>query len=628
MFALLSTFDQATRKRLRDGFDPFDRYALNERATAHGCAFHASLAHGLTSPGPVHVGEDGSICVFDGWLDNLADLANSLNCEPKSSALVYRGAVDRWGLRAEEHILGKFAAAILYPDGSMRLSRSTIEARPLSFARIGDANVAASLPRLLLAAGLPANLSERGIADALYLNVASGNGWYEGSWRLDPGDVVELAPDGEFRRHRNAVPIIRPVPKGTEDEWVAEADRLLREATGAALDGASRPGILLSGGLDSSNLAARAVDALPRGERLPTFTFLPASDWQGEAPPRQYASERAKVEGFCASHAALVPTFVASDTRALDADWDAVFAAIGCAPPGLVNVGPYHGLFAAARDAGCDLLLSAETGNLSISIAGEWAAAEYLRNGRLRQSWSAAQQGEAPSIRKWLRHAVAAQLPDRAWRIWQQIKGNRATSAQDRIAPISIEARESHDLRSRAIAGGSYHLRQFPASRAAWLADNFRRGDMGAGEVELAFEQIYGIRQRDVCAYRPLVEFCLSLPTRMFVTDGEDRRLARALGRGMMPEEQRLDRRAGAHQPDWHHRLTPLIPQWQDEFAAMSARKELRALFDFDEIAARIGDWPASERQDDEALYRYAMGVPIAMMTMRFVRRVQGWNTP
>ena len=81
------------------------------------------------------------------------------------------------------------------------------------------------------------------------------------------------------------------------------------------------------------------------------------------------------------------------------------------------------------------------------------------------------------------------------------------------------------------------------------------RGDSRTANAYQAFEQMYGVAQRDPMAYRPFVEFCLGLPTNMFMRDGEMRWLAKEMAKGIMPEEQRLNRLNGRWDADWHLRI-------------------------------------------------------------------------
>ena len=574
----------------------------------------------------------GAAVLFDGWLDNRESVGRELAIPHESTAAqTYFYAVERWGDRADLHLVGHYASVVVQPDGACRLSRSPIGARPLHWAWIDGVLVAASVPRLLEAAGLANRLDQRILADSLYLNLTENNGWLKNSWRLGVGEIVHV---------RSAQDAPRPVrywqPKSiainhslSTDEAIAQTETLLKRGIEASLADAGSPGLLLSGGLDSSNVAARTAAILGDDTPLPSFTFVPSSRWDGIEPNWGYGDETSRVREFADMHPTIRPHFVANESSDFGEDWDRVFAAIGSAPPGLTNIGMYHGLFDAARQAGCDRLLSASYGNQCFSIAADWSVAEYVRTGRWREAWRQVSGNKVATTSRWrrlLRMGIAANSPDWLWRVWQRVKRRTAKTPSARIAALNSVVMRKFAVEARAQQAKVQSPRNFVGTRGQWLDEIFARGDMGAGEIEIAFEQIYGISQRDPTAYRPLIEHCLSLPTHMFARDGQDRWLARAMSRGHMPESQRLEQRAGMHNADWHARMTPLLPAIRRELETASERAELRELLDFDELFDRIDNWPDTPGFDDDTVYRLQMGIPIALMTARFIRHNNRWN--
>ena len=575
---------------------------------------------------------DGTAVLFDGWLDDREAACSTLEIRKNSTAAqIYFHAVEQWGDQADLHLVGHYAGVVARSDGGCRLARSPIGGRPLHWAWIDETLVIASVPRLLEAAGLPNTLDQRTLADSLYLNLTENNGWLENSWRLGVGEIVHLQSAKEAPR-----PVRYWQPKSIKinhslstSEAIAQTEVLLKRGIEACLEDASSPGMLLSGGLDSSNVAARTAAMLGDNTPLPSFTFIPSSKWDGIEPNWGYGNETSRVRQFAKRHPSLRPQFIANENSDFGDDWDRVFAAIGCAPPGLTNIGMYHGLFEAARKSGCDRLISAEYGNQSFSIAADWSVAEYVRTGRWGEAWRQVAGNTVATTSRWrrfLRMGVAANLPDWLWGIWQRAKGRKIETPNAQIGALNADALRKHAVDLRAQKANLHNPRNFIGSRGQWLDEIFARGDMGSGEIEIAFEQIYGISQRDPTAYRHLIEHCLSLPTHMFARDGQDRWLARAMSQGHMPEEQRLEQKAGMHNADWHARMTPLLPGIRRELEIASERAELRELFDFEELFNRIDTWPDAPRFDDDTVYRLQMGLPIALMTARFVRHNNRWN--
>lgn len=575
----------------------------------------------------------GRIALFDGWFDNIDQIAAQLGCPASDPAAVYAHAVDRWGDAADLHVIGHYSSLSQAVDGTIRLARSPFSAPPLHYAELPDGFVAASVSRVLQAAGASSKMSQRKLADSLFLNMTEDHGWYEGSWRVGLGQIVELRPGGgKQRRLRYYDPIAQSaLPAASDEDYLQEAERLLGEAARCAIRGARRPGVFLSGGLDSSNVAARVLRELPGGQTLPSFTFTPGKDWDGFEGPAMFGNERSHVEHFARFHPRIEPHFVANEGRDFDHACERMFLAIGAAPPPLANMWMHHGIYEGARDAGCDVLLSASLGNQTFSGCGDWAPAEYFRTLRWRQAWLALKRdpySSRPIWRRFLTQCLAAQLNDPLWRMWRKFRAGKIPNVNEVIAMLRPEAALNHDVEARAREAGVLFERPVYGSRRQSLVDAFSRGDNEASDIELGFTQLYGPRCRDVTAYRPLVEFCAGLPTRMFLRDGEQRWLARELGKGQMPEEQRLEWRFGFHNADWHARTTPRLGALRTEMASASKDPVLSELIDFSAVEAAIEDWPKSSRFDDETLYRHIMGIPRAVLMSRFVRFTSGSNQP
>ena len=134
------------------------------------------------------------------------------------------------------------------------------------------------------------------------------------------------------------------------------------------------------------------------------------------------------------------------------------------------------------------------------------------------------------------------------------------------------------------------------------------------------------MRQRDVAAYRPLIEFCAGLPTRQFVSGGQQRWLAKRMAVGRMPEAQRLNPRYGRFQVDWHARLTPRIGELAAEARRIERHPWLGELIDTDRVCRLLKEWPEVTPWDWEELYPRQGSIPRAIQAARFVNFVEGRN--
>lgn len=590
----------------------------------------AAVSRNRNSPLHPARARSGRIVLFNGWFDNLADLAHELAMPANDPAAVYGAAVDRWEDGADGRIIGQYCAIVAEPDApKLRLSRSALTAPPLHYVVKDQAIAAASVPRALLALGLSDGLDQRKIVDVMFVNPCGREDIHLGMFRVGVGEIVHLDPVNERVVQTFDALAIRPDAGGGPQDWVREADRLLRESCSRALAGSRQPGILLSGGLDSTNVAARALQFTPDGKRLKSFTFTPVVAWRDPDHPWFFGDERPAVEAFAAMHPALEPHFTDLAESDHNTDLDQLLLAIGTAPGGLGPSFGFRALYRMAQQQSCDVMLSADFGNFSFSQTGNWAFGEHFR--KLRWvSLIRALKGELdpsrPLWRRFISRSLIPHLPDRWWRRWRGWRDQLPTSDNLLIGLVKPEALARHGAWARAAAAGVLYERDQYAWRRDLLADQFRRGDAESGDLLQGFEQVYGIRTRDVAAYRPLVEFCLSLPTDAFIQNGEQRWLARALGRGMIPESIRTERRIGFQQADWHERLTPRRDQLRAEIGSARALPELAELLDFDRMDALLDDWPGQPSLDVDTFAQHSVGLMRAMAMARFVRFATGRN--
>jgi asparagine synthase (glutamine-hydrolysing) len=206
-------------------------------------------------------------------LDARDDLLAALGLADKSvgDAVLCLHAWRRWGQGFVEHLAGDFAFA-LWDEARRRmlLVRDQLGIRSLFYARIGTTWIVSdSLDWLAAQPGLDKRLDETWIGDFL----ATGHGldaWrtvYAAVRRLPPGHCAALTRDGETVRRYWQLTVAEPL---FLRDGRAYGERL-RELTKTAIRDRApggRLGISMSGGLDSTTLAALSVEALGDAARV------------------------------------------------------------------------------------------------------------------------------------------------------------------------------------------------------------------------------------------------------------------------------------------------------------------------------------------------------------------------
>ena len=217
-------------------------------------------------------------------------------------------------------------------------------------------------------------------------------------------------------------------------------------------------------------------------------------------------------------------------------------------------------------------------------------------------------------------------LPNRLWKVVRKLVFGKEGRLLDLMQPFSESYRAASGADDRLRRSGLVFERYQP-----WNARHARQlllqnDDGEAAEIYQAFEQMYGMAQRDPLAYRPLVEYCWGLPTRMFMRDGQLRWLAKEMAKGLMPEEQRANRLNGRWDADWHLRLGRRRSDLIAELDRVASDERFQSMFDVPRLRAALAVWPERTETSIRDYATREFSVPRALLTARFVNYVEGRN--
>lgn len=578
-------------------------------------------------------GQHGQVtALLQGWIDNAIELAHELDLAVKDTASVFAAALDRWGDEADAHCIGNYCAIAQLANGSLRLSRSPWDAPPLYYHANHERVVASPLHRVLFAAGAPRELDYDRIIDELAYDWRDGDeaGWYRDILQVPLGCALTFGPGGRKLDRWYDVDELPPVRLARDDDYPQATLALLDEAAGKALAVCEQPAMALSGGLDSPLVASSMTKILPDGKRLAAVTFVPHPAWDGTEPAGTFGSELEAVRNFAAHNGRIDCHLAAPEQGGFDHRAREMFQAMDVFAPGLANVGMFHGVWAKARELGSDMLLTADLGNLTISDAGMWAFVEYARSGQwgeLCRLLANRPHDSRSFLRKLGALTLLPQLPAalrKALRGFVHPERRDMTGLFTLLSPsVRAEQRERGQLRGTRQAWDDFI---FPCSRVEANRLYAALPNGLAADVNLALEQLYGLGRRDVTAYRPLVEFCLGLPTGQFAARGQQRRLARRMAKGRLPERQRLETRQGQHNVDWHARMTPRRAELLAYAETMRGHPWLAQIADIDRMQEMLEQWPDTPDWSWERGYPRMLGLPRIALAAQFISYVEGRN--
>jgi asparagine synthase (glutamine-hydrolysing) len=223
--------------------------------------------------------------VFDGRLDNRDELIAALRLgvatgRQTSDAAIVLAGYQEWGEQCVEHLLGPFAVAI-YDSLTQRVvcARDALGDRTLFYYLDSRQLIVGSEEQAVLAhPAVSGRLNETTVA--LYFAVespADGATFFRDIRELVPAHLMVVEAERERkRRYWEPDPKLR-IQYRTDEEYANHYRALLEEAVRCRLRCPSPPAVMMSGGLDSTSvaaLAARELAANGARDRLRAISYV------------------------------------------------------------------------------------------------------------------------------------------------------------------------------------------------------------------------------------------------------------------------------------------------------------------------------------------------------------------
>lgn len=210
-------------------------------------------------------------------LDRRGELCSLLGApEKESDALLCLRAYAHWGERCVERLYGDFCF-VLWDERRRQLfcARDQLGVRPLFHACAdGSWFIGDSLDAVAGASGLTGELDDFWIADFLTgpfcLDV--DRTVYEHVKRLAPAHTLTVSRDGGAVKKYWSLDLKEPIFYRRPSRYIEHFHHVLARAIEDRLPAAGRVGISMSGGLDSTTLAAKAVGVTGDASRVVAFT--------------------------------------------------------------------------------------------------------------------------------------------------------------------------------------------------------------------------------------------------------------------------------------------------------------------------------------------------------------------
>ncbi len=577
-------------------------------------------------------GGSGAIITADLRLDNRDDMLRRLGLSPQQAmswpdSRIVLQAWERFGDAIWPMLRGPFAVAIWSPRTRvLTLARDHLGLNVVMWHRGEGFFAFATMPNGLFAFdGVSRELHEEKFADFLVLNHAEHQTTiYRNIHRVRPAHVMRIDHLGSIAHERFWSPDdVKAVRLGSDQAYADGLRECLDMAVRRQLRSAHPDGCLLTGGLDSSSVAALAARALSaNNQRLAAFTGVPRRGFDAPVPSGHYADESPYVEAIAKALVTIDVTCVPNETADDLADLERFFIALEAPVRNPTNLGWVLAILKLARSQGRRVLLGGMRGNSTISWNGWSQAAEHLLRGR----WLTALRQyrlyyhRTPHSR---RRAARDLFFDPILPHWLAARGRRGGIAPwQGHSPIRPEFAAAMDIEARARRDGhDFHYRARRDERVQGLFQADYAGDWHAAEKAFT-----GVEVRDPTADVDVVSYCFGVPPEQYLAEGIDRSLIRRAMWGLLPESVLTNRLHGLQDAGWFERLDRQRNAFAGEIAALSQSPLARKAIDLPRLERAIADWPSGDWHRPEIFVEYNLALMRGVAGGRFLRWFESAN--
>jgi asparagine synthase (glutamine-hydrolysing) len=425
--------------------------------------------------------------------------------------------------------------------------------------------------------------------------------------RLAPAHVMTVGRDGvAIREYWRLDPTSRLDLSG-DDEYAEAFHDVFTEAVRARTRSATAVAAQLSGGLDSSSVAAVAREILRQDGRTPLHTLSGVFDEVTQCDERPY------IEAFLRGGDCM-PHYVHADSLSPLEEIDRVLWHMD-EPFFTPHISLDWALFRAARDAGARVVLGGMDGDTAVGHGFAYQT-ELLHAGRIGAFLSetrAVSEHYGVSLRelRW-RRGVKPSVPDALLRGWHLLRARRRSDtlfSREFAEHVDLARLEHRYMRLPARTDREEHFR-------ALTADLIPHAIEGNNRTAAAF----GVETRHPFYDTRVLEFCVGLPTDQRIRNGVTRGILRRAVGHLLPNEIASRRDKANLGPSFTYKL---ITFERERIESMLAEpQEIAPYVDIDRLGTIYRRWLAGGSVRD------ALDVWVALMLELGLRQMKLFSRP
>ena len=600
--------DQAVAMNLERAYQRYkiDRMDRMEVENAiFGCGHQYLVKDAALEQLPFYDVENDIVFTADGVLDNREELFvdfPELSKDTPDGKLLYQAYL-KWGKEVTDHILGAFVFAV-YHIKTKRVSIYTDHMGNRSmFYHYEKGMLYFSTAAIPLAKALHAQINEKWLtgclsnisADMMLFEDLSP---YEGILQQQPGTRMEITVEGIEKQQYWSPMWFKPDLDIRSDEQCKELFvATLSDSVISMLRSEQKTGCTLSGGLDSTAIAALAAKALAeRKEQIYSFTSVPLPDFHENGNSYSIVDETKGVKALCEWYPNIHSEFLACEGKDAFSALEEIMPLIGYPMKSGHNLTWLNEIYKRASEQGCRLMLQGQFGNSTISYGTVL--------GTMYQELCSFHPMEAYRLMKGFgkRYGIPRKVVAKRFCIevlsrfrQPEIERNDVLAAAEKYEKYQIEKKLKTCMRN----GGQIDSRK---ERLAFIADYIALQQLSMFDTIMGLT--YGILIRDPAKDKRVVELCCRVPVKYNLAGFLERGMVRTFMRGIVPDSILLDvHHRGLQSADYAHRSRVLWEKQRDQIIQALEEPELRRYVDgsvLDSMLSYLKETPALELDELE----------------------------
>jgi len=550
------------------------------------------------------VSSDGlRVLVTDARIDNRHELSIQFGLsiseiKQMPDAAFIQLAYEKWGLDCPVHLVGTYAFALWDKrEHHLMLVRSPLSDRHIYYHSDVTSFTFATVPKgLFCLPWIQRDLNQQAFADYLvHAPEDLGTSFYRGVSRVQMGSSLVASRKGIIHHQFWQPDFQKELQLKNENDYVEAFTELFERVISDNLRSISPVGVMMSGGLDSTSVAAVAASQLKRSnKRLATFTEKPREGFYDDGIAKgRYADETPLVKALAAKYDNIDLNLIRTDGIFFLNNLTPLFDVVGVpfyAAPNKVWIDAIH---EEAQRQKVKVLLTGGSGNMTISWDGRGLIPGLMSSGKWVQAWQeTAGTDQSISIKKRLRtfisRGILPMLPTPIWSIIKNISNMKFSLEDYKIpwsshSPINPVFAEAQHLIARSRAKG-YDF-SFRTNRNSKITryGYFEMSD-AVKSVFVGYKALYGVESRDPTMDARIFNFCLAIPENQCRRHGKDRLLIRRAMSGRLPDEIVNNTQRGLQAADWFERLYMARDVIEDELKSWNDTSLVSTILDVEKL--------------------------------------------